>query len=54
MIKCVKCEQEATFSSPDNLCDEHWAEWWVNGIEPESEQEIHKKQVLETIKENKD
>jgi len=39
MAICVKCDQAATFDSPDNLCDQHWAEWWVDGLKPKSEEE---------------
>ena len=46
-MKCSKCDKEATFDSPDNLCDEHWAEWWVAGVEPEAERIKYKAEILE-------
>lgn len=30
-MKCVKCDQEATYDSPDAYCDRHWFEWWTEG-----------------------
>lgn len=26
--KCVKCDREAEYDSPDELCKFHWLEWW--------------------------
>ena len=26
-MKCSKCDLLATFDSPDDFCDEHWARW---------------------------
>ena len=42
MVRCRKCPAEATFDSPDHLCDEHWAEWWVEGLDcaPEIKAEL--------------
>lgn len=54
-MKCVKCEREATFDSPESLCDEHWAEWWAfNQPDDEvqltqEEQEEYKREVLEEM-----
>lgn len=31
-ILCSKCGETATYDSPDMFCDDHWAEWWVEGI----------------------
>lgn len=45
-IKCCKCEKEATFTSPSPLCDEHWAEWWLEGY-PNRKRD---KAMAETIK----
>jgi hypothetical protein len=28
MMKCSKCSKEAEYDSPDNLCNEHWLEWF--------------------------
>jgi hypothetical protein len=30
-MKCIKCDRKATYDSPDNLCDEHWVDWWFEG-----------------------
>jgi hypothetical protein len=30
-MKCNKCDKEATYTSPENLCDDHWAEWFASG-----------------------
>ena len=27
-MKCTKCDNEATYTSPEHYCDEHWARWW--------------------------
>ena len=37
--KCAKCELDATYDSPEALCDTHWCEWWVSGLEPKTEEE---------------
>jgi len=29
--KCKKCNEKATYSTPRNLCTQHWAEWWTKG-----------------------
>lgn len=26
---CEKCNKEAEFIAPKNLCREHWARWWA-------------------------
>jgi hypothetical protein len=49
MIKCCKCELEATYDIPDNLCDYHWAEWWVSGADLTEEQ--RKQYLAETLEE---
>lgn len=36
MATCKKCDSEATYSTPEDLCTEHWAEWWVDGLEPKT------------------
>ena len=49
---CRKCKKrKAEFDSPDLLCRECWADWWVDGLEPESEsQRIQlKKETLENM-----
>lgn len=28
-VKCCQCSAEATFDSPRNFCDKHWARWWA-------------------------
>lgn len=30
--KCAKCGASATMLAPEDLCDECWARWWVDGI----------------------
>lgn len=54
MLKCNKCDQEATYDSPENLCDDHWVEWWFeeDNLTPEElkkEQEEHKKRHLKDM-----
>jgi len=29
IANCVKCDQFAEFVAPDNLCFDHWDEWWT-------------------------
>ena len=48
-MKCVKCDKEATYDSPENLCDEHWFEWWTEGYSKE-EIESLKKEIKEENK----
>lgn len=31
MSNCTKCNKESEFDSPDNLCAEHWIEWFTEG-----------------------
>lgn len=31
MIKCVKCNREADYVSPDSYCKFHWLDWWYDG-----------------------
>jgi hypothetical protein len=31
-IKCIKCDKEAKFESPDYYCSYHWCEWWADGM----------------------
>jgi hypothetical protein len=31
-MKCEECDKESTFISPRSLCDNHWAEWWADGV----------------------
>lgn len=33
MVKCVKCDREAEYESPDDLCELHWQEWWNEGTD---------------------
>ena len=54
-MKCNKCTKEATFDSPEPLCDQHWAEWWTeDDVEGDTsshkERKKHKKEVLQGIK----
>ena len=30
---CSKCPSPATFTNPEDLCDEHWVDWWMEGYE---------------------
>jgi len=39
-IMCAKkCGREAEYDSPDHLCEDHWIEWWVEGMEPRTPEE---------------
>jgi hypothetical protein len=52
-MKCDKCDKEATYDSPNNLCDEHWAEWWAEGIvDDPGEIAREKEEVLKSIQYN--
>lgn len=45
-VNCCRCDQPATFDSPRDFCDEHWARWFggfdaelpFEGGEPPSDQ----------------
>lgn len=49
--KCIKCDKLATFDSPEDLCDLHWAIWWSDGLtdDPEEKKKLQK-ETLETLK----
>lgn len=54
--KCNKCDKEAIFDSPKNLCEEHWAKWWT-GNDPDDpldltqeEADDYYKEVIEEFK----
>ena len=32
-MKCIKCDKQADYISPDNLCEEHWLRWWTENQE---------------------
>lgn len=34
MMLCSKCNNHASYDSPELLCEEHWIEWWVDGFYP--------------------
>ena len=50
--KCTKCDEYATYDSPENMCDVHRAEWWAHGIAttPEEFEQI-KQEALQICKE---
>lgn len=50
LVKCAKCDKLAEYDSPDRLCEDHWVEWWVDGLEPKDEAE--RQQLIADIKEN--
>lgn len=52
--KCRKCSKPADYVSPDLLCEDHWVEWWVDGMEPKNQEERRQleKECRETIREN--
>lgn len=53
--KCVKCDEYATYDSPEPFCDNHWAEWWAEGIaETPEEFEQVKQEALQICKEQGD
>jgi hypothetical protein len=49
MIKdmlCEKCkEREAKYDSPGNWCEICWITWWIEGLEPETDE--HRQACLE-------
>lgn len=50
--KCHKCKKgKVEFDLPDFFCKECWADWWVDGLEPETEEEREqlKKETLENM-----
>jgi hypothetical protein len=49
---CIKCLAEATFDSPENYCDYHWTKWWVDGMNPETQEqrEVMMHEGLEEIR----
>ncbi len=52
--KCRKCKEgKIEFDSPDLLCKECWADWWVDGLDPETEEEREqlKKETLDNMDE---
>jgi hypothetical protein len=61
-IKCSRCDREATYDSPELLCDLHWAEWWAeDDDDPENpnplshkQRKKYKKEVLRFIKRKKE
>ena len=57
MNVCNKCEQGAAFDSPENLCDEHWVDWWLEGYDkvmsPQKLQE-ERQQIMEIISKDHD
>jgi len=50
--KCRKCKKPADYTHPDLLCEEHWIEWWIDGMEPKNaaEREQLTKECREAIK----
>jgi len=49
-VKCVKCKRDATYDSPEDLCDEHWAEWWAAIVTDPKKRRQYQKETLATIK----
>lgn len=53
---CVKCGKIATYTSPNDLCDAHWIDWWCEGMAEEGftkEQiEEYRKEIEEEVKKN--
>ena len=52
-MTCSKCIKEATFTSPNDLCDDHWVEWWVDGLNPQTPEERQKltEECIQALKE---
>jgi hypothetical protein len=56
-MKCNKCDNEAEFCIPENLCEEHWALWWTGNdpddpladLTPEEAKEYYE-EVIEDFK----
>ena len=52
MTPCINhLDREATFNSPEDYCDNCWATWWVEGLEPKNkaEEEILIRETLASI-----
>lgn len=49
-MPCHKCNSRPIeYDSPDLLCRQCWAEWWVESISDEPNREEYLKEVLENI-----
>ena len=50
-MNCSKCSRPATFCSPAAYCDDHWVEWWVDGMHPKTPQqrEMFEKEAHDSI-----
>jgi hypothetical protein len=45
MTKCNRCPKEAEFDSPEDLCGECWAEWWVSNEDTKTSLTAQERQV---------
>lgn len=51
MAKCIRCNREADYVSPDSFCKFHWLEWWYDGAGPSylSDEDEEKAKVEEKL-----
>lgn len=41
-MKCKYCNKAATYDSPKQLCDVHWARWWSDGFHKDARKAIYR------------
>lgn len=50
-MKCIKCDKESEYDAPECFCEEHWAEWWAEGlVDDPLEIEREKEEALKVIR----
>jgi hypothetical protein len=50
VVHCVKgCGREAEYEIPEDLCEDHWIDWWVEGMRPRTPEE--RAQLVEEVRE---
>lgn len=53
-MKCTKCNNEATYDTPEDLCDGCWFDWWAEGWKNDITQEEYDRLKQEHIDSFKD
>lgn len=51
-MKCVSCQKEAEFDSPENYCSFHWTLWFTEGWQEFLSPEEYQQQFQELLKQN--
>ena len=44
-MKCLKCNQESEYDSPEEYCEFHWLLWW-SGLDDISDKELSNEEKL--------